>query len=53
VLGEAVEDAVRILEQVGVQLGDVDNYRPGRAVRRQEPSPGTRVRRGESIRLFM
>jgi len=53
VLGEAVEDAVRILEQVGVQLEDVVNYRPGRAVRRQEPAPGTRVRRGEPVRLFM
>jgi serine/threonine-protein kinase len=51
--GQAVEDAVRILEGAGFQVTDVVGYRPGKPVKRQDPPPGERVRRGTAVTLFM
>jgi serine/threonine-protein kinase len=53
VRGEAVEDAVRILEQAGLGVQDVVGYWPGKVVKRQDPSGGSRVRRGTPVTLFM
>jgi serine/threonine-protein kinase len=52
VRGEPVELAVFMLERAGLQA-DVVSYRPTRVVKRQNPSPGTKVRRGETVTLFL
>jgi eukaryotic-like serine/threonine-protein kinase len=53
VRGEAVEDAVRILELAGLGVEDVVGYWPGKVVKRQDPSGGSKVRRGTPVTLFM
>ncbi|HYH50194.1 MAG TPA: PASTA domain-containing protein, partial [Acidimicrobiia bacterium] len=50
--GETVEDAVFELEEAGLQV-DVVDYRPRRRVRHQDPPPGTRVRRNETVTLYL
>ena len=50
--GESVEDAVAALEEAGLQV-DVVDYRPRRRVRHQDPPPGTRVRRNETVTLYL
>jgi eukaryotic-like serine/threonine-protein kinase len=50
--GETVEDAVVALEEAGLQV-DVVDYRPRRRVRHQDPPPGTRVRRNETVTLYL
>ncbi len=50
--GETVEDAVAILEQLGLEV-DVSGYRPGREVKRHSPSRGETVRRGETVTLYL
>jgi serine/threonine-protein kinase len=52
VRGMPVEVAVYELERAGLQA-DVVSYRPLRVVKRQDPSPGTKVRRGETVTLFL
>jgi serine/threonine-protein kinase len=52
VRGMPVEVAVFELERAGLQA-DVVGYRPLRVVKRQDPSPGTTVRRGETVTLFL
>jgi serine/threonine-protein kinase len=50
--GETVEDAVSLLEEAGLQV-DVVGYRPGRRVKHQDPPEGTRVRRNETVTLYL
>jgi serine/threonine-protein kinase len=50
--GQTVEDAVAALEAAGLQV-DVVGYRPGRRVRNQDPPQGTRVRRNETVTLYL
>jgi serine/threonine-protein kinase len=50
--GETVEDAVTALEQAGLQV-DVVGYRPGRRVKHQDPPEGTRLRRNETVTLYL
>jgi serine/threonine-protein kinase len=50
--GETVEDAVAALEEAGLQV-DVVDYRPRRRVKHQDPPPGTRVRRNETVTLYL
>ena len=50
--GESVEDAVRRLEAAGLQV-DVVGYRPGRRVKHQDPPEGTKVRRNETVTLYL
>jgi serine/threonine-protein kinase len=50
--GETVEDAVTALEEAGLQV-DVVDYRPRRRVRHQDPPPGTRLRRNETVTLYL
>jgi beta-lactam-binding protein with PASTA domain len=50
--GETVEDAVAALEEAGLQV-DVHDYRPRRRVKDQDPPPGTRVRRNETVTLYL
>jgi beta-lactam-binding protein with PASTA domain len=52
VRGEDVEDAVRRLEAAGFEV-DVVGFRFDRPVKRQDPSPGKVVRRGETITLYL
>jgi beta-lactam-binding protein with PASTA domain len=52
VRGMPVEMAVFELERAGLEA-DVVGYRPLRSVKRQDPSPGTKVRRGETVTLFL
>ena len=52
VIGESVEDATTTLEGAGLEA-DVERYRPGRTVRRTSPRPGTTVRRGTTVTLFL
>jgi len=50
--GMTVEDAVSALEQAGLQA-DVIGYRPFRRVKNQDPPQGTRVRRNETVTLYL
>jgi serine/threonine-protein kinase len=50
--GESVEDAVTDLEELGLQV-DVVGYRPGRRVKQQDPPDGTKVRRNETVTLYL
>lgn len=50
--GETVEDAVEALEDLGLQV-DVVGYRPGRRVKQQDPPEGTKVRRNETVTLYL
>jgi eukaryotic-like serine/threonine-protein kinase len=50
--GMTVEDAVIALEQAGLQA-DVVGYRPFRRVKQQDPPEGTRVRRNETVTLYL
>jgi serine/threonine-protein kinase len=50
--GETVEDAVILLEEAGLQV-DVVGYRPGRRVKHQDPPEGTKVRRNETVTLYL
>jgi beta-lactam-binding protein with PASTA domain len=50
--GETVEDAVAALEQAGLQV-DVVGYRPGRRVKHQDPPEGTKLRRNETVTLYL
>jgi serine/threonine-protein kinase len=50
--GESVEDAVIDLEELGLQV-DVVGYRPGRRVKQQDPPEGTKVRRNETVTLYL
>ena len=52
VRGLPVEVAVVELERAGLEA-DVVSYRPFRAVKRQDPPSGTKVRRGETVTLFL
>ena len=50
--GETVEDAVAALEEAGLRA-DVVDYRPRRRVKHQDPPPGSRVRRNETVTLYL
>ena len=50
--GETVEDAVDALEEAGLQV-DVVDYRPGRRVKHQDPPEGTKLRRNETVTLYL
>ena len=50
--GETVEDAVIALEEAGLQV-DVVGYRPCRRVKQQDPPEGTKVRRNETVTLYL
>jgi beta-lactam-binding protein with PASTA domain len=50
--GMTVEDAVVALEEAGLQV-DVVGYRPFRRVKQQDPPGGTRVRRNETVTLYL
>jgi serine/threonine-protein kinase len=50
--GETVEDAVAALEEAGLQV-DVVGYRPGRRVKHQDPPEGTKLRRNETVTLYL
>ncbi|MGH9004184.1 MAG: PASTA domain-containing protein, partial [Acidimicrobiia bacterium] len=52
VRGEDLEDAVQQLEDEGLEV-DVVGFRFDRPVRRQDPSPGEEVRRGETVTLYL
>jgi serine/threonine-protein kinase len=52
VRGDDVEDAVRALEAAGFEV-DVVGFRFDRPVKRQDPSPGKVVRRGETVTLYL
>ena len=47
-----MEDAVGLLEEAGLQV-DVVGYRPGRRVKHQDPPEGTKVRRNETVTLYL
>ncbi len=50
--GMTVEDAVEALEEAGLQV-DVVGYRPFRRVRQQDPPEGEKVRRNETVTLYL
>jgi serine/threonine-protein kinase len=50
--GMTVEEAVTALEQAGLQA-DVVGYKPFRRVKQQDPPEGTRVRRNETVTLYL
>ncbi|MGH9025610.1 MAG: PASTA domain-containing protein, partial [Acidimicrobiia bacterium] len=50
--GDRVEAATDQLKSFGLKV-DVDGYRPGGVVRAQDPPPGTVVRRGTRVTLFL
>jgi serine/threonine-protein kinase len=50
--GQTVEDAVSALEQAGLQV-NVVGYRPGRRVKQQDPPPGTKLRRNDTVTLYL
>ncbi|HEX6311113.1 MAG TPA: PASTA domain-containing protein [Acidimicrobiia bacterium] len=52
VRGQTVEAASALLREVGL-VPDVDNFEPGGRVRQQDPDPGTQLRRGEEVTLFL
>jgi serine/threonine-protein kinase len=52
VRGEDIDDAVRHLEAAGFEV-DVVGFRFDGRVRRQDPSPGKVVRRGETVTLYL
>jgi serine/threonine-protein kinase len=49
---ETVEDAVSSLESAGLQV-NVVGYRPGKRVKDQDPPPGTKVHRNETVTLYL
>ncbi|MGH9023441.1 MAG: PASTA domain-containing protein [Acidimicrobiia bacterium] len=53
VRGLDLEDAASRLERAGFDVELGGGYRPGRPVRRQEPSAGTEARRGTTVTLFL
>ncbi|MCZ7527286.1 MAG: PASTA domain-containing protein [Acidimicrobiia bacterium] len=52
VVGSGVEEATETLEGRGFDV-DVENYRPGRSVRAQDPQGGEMRPRGTTITLFL
>ena len=50
--GMTVEEAVAALEEAGLQV-DVVGYRPFRRVKQQDPPEGTKVRRNETVTLYL
>jgi serine/threonine-protein kinase len=50
--GMTVEEAVTALEQAGLQA-DVVGYKPFRRVKQQDPPEGTRVRRNDTVTLYL
>ncbi len=50
--GLTVEDASAQLRAIGL-VPDVEDYEPGGRVRAQDPDPGTQVRKGEKVTLFL
>ncbi len=51
-VGLTVEAASQALANAGLSA-DVQNFGPGKKVRAQDPSPGTQVRRGSKVTLFL
>jgi serine/threonine-protein kinase len=51
-VGLTVEAASQKLDEAGLSA-DVQNFAPGKKVRAQDPSPGTLVRRGAKVTLFL
>ena len=47
-----VEAASAALRQVGL-VPDVEDYEPGGRVRQQDPDPGTKLKKGEQVTLFL
>jgi serine/threonine-protein kinase len=50
--GQSVEQASSQLRSIGL-VPDVEDYEPGGRVRAQDPDPGTQVKRGEKVTLFL
>jgi len=50
--GQSVEQASAQLRALGL-VPDVEDYEPGGRVRAQDPDPGTQVKRGEKVTLFL
>ena len=50
--GMTVEDAVIALEEAGLQA-EVVSYRPFRRVKQQDPPEGTKLRRNETVTLYL
>ena len=48
----SVEAASAALREVGL-VPDVEDYEPGGRVRAQDPDPGTQLKRGEKVTLFL
>lgn len=53
VRGLDLEEAAARLERAGFEVEVGGGYRPGRPVRRQDPSPGTEARRAATVTLFL
>lgn len=51
-VGLTVEAASQALADAGLSA-DVQNFAPGKKVRAQDPSPGTKVKRGAKVTLFL
>ncbi|MFO7590700.1 MAG: PASTA domain-containing protein [Acidimicrobiia bacterium] len=51
-VGLTVEAASEALADAGLSA-DVQNFAPGKKVRAQDPSPGTQVKRGAKVTLFL
>ena len=52
VIGQTVEAASQALKAAGLSA-DVQNFSPGAKVRAQDPSSGTKVKRGAKVTLFL
>ncbi|MBA2326107.1 MAG: serine/threonine protein kinase [Actinobacteria bacterium] len=50
--GMTVEEASAALRAIGL-VPDVEDYDPGGRVRAQDPDPGTQVKKGEKVTLFL
>jgi serine/threonine-protein kinase len=50
--GKRVEEASAALRAVGL-APDVEDYEPGGVVRAQDPDPGTQLKKGEKVTLFL
>ncbi len=51
-VGLTVESASQTLANAGLSA-DVQNFGPGKKVRAQDPAPGTKVKRGSKVTLFL
>ena len=51
-VGLTVEAASQALADAGLSA-DVQNFAPGKKVRAQDPAPGTKVKRGSKVTLFL